>query len=82
LDSPASSASLRPVSAPKKKLIKKKLPAPSPGMSRGRRGMFLRIPTELYDKLQRMTAARFATGERDGIGGTIIKLIESAKEKA
>jgi len=81
LDSPASSASLRPVSVPKKK-SKKPPAAPTTGMSRGRRGMFLRIPTELYDKLQRMTAARFATGERDGIGGTIIKLIESAKEKA
>lgn len=85
MDSQASSASLRLVPSPKsarKKPAKKPPAVATPVLSRGRRSMFLRIPTETYDKLQRMTAARFAAGERDGVGGTIIKLIESAKEKS
>lgn len=49
-------------------------------MSRGRRGMFLRLPPDVYEKLQRMTAVRFAGGQRDGIQGTVIKLIQDAKE--
>lgn len=51
-------------------------------MSRGRRGVFLRIPPPLYEKLQRMTAAAIAGGERGTIQGTVMKLIEQAREKA
>lgn len=75
----ASLASLWSVSAPKKK--SKKPAPPAPGLSRGRRAMFLRIPLEHYSKLERMTAARFASGERDGIQGTVIRMIEQAPEK-
>jgi hypothetical protein len=50
-------------------------------MSRGRRGVFLRIPKLHYEKLQRMTAAAIAGGERGTIQGTVMKIIEQAKEK-
>ena len=61
----------------------KKKPRPErPGMSRGRRGVFLRIPPPLYEKLQRMTAVAIAGGERGTIQGTVMKLIEQAREKS
>jgi hypothetical protein len=50
-------------------------------MSRGRRGMFLRIPPDLYEKLRRMAAFRIASGQTGSIQGTVISLIEQAKEK-
>lgn len=44
--------------------------------------MFLRIPVELYQKLCRMAVARDdAPGKRGTIQGTVISLIEQAKEK-
>ncbi len=62
--------------------VKKRTPSTAPGMSRGRRGVFLRIPPMLYKKLQRMTAATLAKGERGSIQGTVMKLIEQAQERA
>jgi hypothetical protein len=43
--------------------------------------MFLRIPPDLYKKLRRMTATQISAGERGTIQGTVIALIERAKEK-
>jgi hypothetical protein len=57
----------------------KKKPSNAKGMSRGRRGMFLRIPPDLYEKLRRIAAARIAKGEAGSIQGTVISLIERAK---
>lgn len=51
-------------------------------MSRGRRGVFLRIPDDIYKKLQRMTAVTIANGERGSIQGTVIEIIRQAKEKS
>ena len=43
--------------------------------------MFLRIPHDLYEKLRRMAASRMVSGERGSIQGTVIQLIEQAKEQ-
>jgi hypothetical protein len=42
----------------------------------------LRIPPLLYEKLQRMTASAIAGGDRGTIQGTVMKIIERAKERA
>jgi hypothetical protein len=55
--------------------------SPVKGMSRGRRGVFLRLPPDLYEKLRRMAAVRIASGATGGMQGTVISLIEQAKEK-
>jgi len=52
-----------------------------PGVSRGKRGMFLRLPFEIYGKLQRMAAAPLPTGKPGTMQGTVISLIEQAREK-
>lgn len=80
LASSDSNASLRLVPS-QASATKKKSTASTPGMSRGRRGMFLRIPPDLYKKLRRMTATQISAGERGTIQGTVIALIERAKEK-
>jgi hypothetical protein len=46
-----------------------------------RRGVFLRIPVELHQKLCRMAAQQSLSGERATIQGTVIALIEQAREK-
>jgi hypothetical protein len=61
--------------------VTKKKSSQQKGMSRGRRGMFLRIPPDLYEKLRRMAAARLVSGEAGSIQDTVISLIERAKEK-
>lgn len=50
-----------------------------PGESRGKRGMFLRLPHPVYDKLQRMAAAPLPTGKPGTMQGTVITLIEQAE---
>lgn len=49
------------------------------GDSRGKRGVYLRIPHELYDKLRRMVARELETGNGDAtINGVVSNLIEKA----
>ena len=62
--------------AAKKTRVKK-----PPGVSRNKRGMFLRLPFETYSKLQRMAAVTLPTGKPGTMQGTVITLIEQAGEK-
>jgi hypothetical protein len=57
-----------------KKTIEKK----PVGESRGKRGMFLRLPHDIYAKLERMAAERLPTGKPGTMQGTVITLIEQA----
>lgn len=61
--------------------LKKKPAIPTPGMSRGKRGMFLRLPLDVYQKLERITLTSVTEGKRGTIQGTVINLIQQAKEK-
>lgn len=49
------------------------------GESRGKRGMFLRLPHDIYAKLERMAAERLPTGKPGTMQGTVITLIERAE---
>jgi len=63
--------------APKKTVEKKPV-----GESRGKRGMFLRLPYDIYAKLERMAAERLPTGKPGTMQGTVITLIEQAESPA
>ncbi len=43
--------------------------------------MFLRLPLDVYQKLERMTLTQVTEGKRGTIQGTVINLIQQAKEK-
>ncbi len=44
--------------------------------------MFLRLPHDIYAKLQRMAAERLPTGKPGTMQGTVITLIEQAESPA
>jgi hypothetical protein len=50
------------------------------GRPRSGKVVFLRVPVEVYQKLQRLTGAQLSKGKRATVTGTIISLIEKAKE--
>jgi hypothetical protein len=57
--------------------------APRRGDSRGKRGVYLRIRHELYDKLLRMVGAEKSSGNADAtINGVVAGLIEKASVRA
>lgn len=56
---------------------------PDRGLSRSRRGMYIRLPVLLYDKLLRIAALRRqATGSPVSMNSVIVELIEQVKEKS
>jgi hypothetical protein len=55
---------------------------PDRGLSRNRRGVYLRIPVLLYDKLLRLVAAKTAKGRQASVNSVVISLIEDADEPA
>ena len=56
---------------------------PDRGLSRNRRGMYIRLPVLLYDKLLRLAAIRRqSTGSPVSMNSVIVELIEQAKEKS
>jgi len=56
------------------------MPAAAKAPSKSVRAVFLRMPPEVYKKLQRLTAVHLARGKRATIQDTVIDLIVKAKD--
>lgn len=55
-------------------------PNPDRGLSRDKRGVFLRIPVLLYDKLRRLVAAQISKGHHASVNSVVMDLIDDADE--